>query len=62
MMWKSKYSLKWRRKFAFLPIHVDRKTEVVWLQYYWERYVKTNYGNYWERVSEMPRKVWENQK
>lgn len=64
MIWPSEYSPQWQRHFAWFPTHVDDGENCVWLQPYWERYVRSSSQcdycgakdvvGVWERVSVMP--------
>ena len=40
MMWTGEYSREWGRRFALFPASVENSTKVVWLQYYWKKYVE----------------------
>jgi len=39
MIWSSKYSKEWVRHFALLPTLVENQTKVVWLQFYWKKFL-----------------------
>jgi hypothetical protein len=39
MMWSGEREQKWCRKFALIPTEVERGQKVVWLGYYWKRYI-----------------------
>jgi len=39
MMWAGEYSIEWQRHYALFPTSVESSRKVVWLQFYWRRYV-----------------------
>lgn len=39
MIWPGEYSREWQRHFALFPTSVEQGTKVVWLGFYWKRYV-----------------------
>lgn len=39
MIWLGKYAKQWRRHFALFPTSIESGTKVVWLRFYWSRYV-----------------------
>jgi hypothetical protein len=39
MIWAGEFSEEWQRHFALFPTTVENSRKVVWLQYYWKRYI-----------------------